>query len=251
MDKATIDKAADFIIATRDSNTKIDRMPESLRPASLDEANTIQDTVVTRRGDAVAGWKVLLNADGTWLYGNMLKSHCFESGATVPSKLMGDRNIEVEIAFRFDKDLPPRATDYTQDEVAAAASALVGIEICDMVFKDTKTPTLFERNADAIANGGFVSGTLRRDWRDLGDGDLEASLIVNGEVKVKKAGEAAIKKPLHRATGLVNIMRKRGGIKAGQIVTCGSYTGQDPFNPGDKIRGDFGSFGFAEFTFSK
>lgn len=251
MDKATIDKAADFIIATRDNNAKIERMPENLRPANIAEANEIQDTVVTRRGDAVGGWKVLLNADGTWLYGNMLKSRCYQSGATVPAKLMGDRGIEVEIAFRFDRDLPPRAAEYTQDEVAAAATALVGIEICDMVFKDTKTPTLFERNADAIANGGFVSGTLRPNWRELGDGDLEASLIVNGEVKVKKAGEAAIKKPLHRATGLVNLLRTRGGVKAGQIVTCGSYTGQDPFKPGDRIRGDFGSFGFAEFTFSK
>lgn len=251
MDKATIGKAADFIIATRDSGTKIDRMPEALRPANLAEANEVQDTVATRRGDAVAGWKVLLNADGTWLYGNMLKSRCFESGATVPAKLMGDRGIEVEIAFRFDKDLPPRATDYTEAEVAAATTALVGIEICDMIFKDTKTPTLWERNADSIANGGFVSGTLLPNWRELGDADIEASLIVNGEVKVKKTGEAAIKKPLNRATGLVNLLRVRGGIKAGQIVTCGSYTGQDPFQPGDKIRGDFGSLGFAEFTFSK
>ncbi len=36
-------------------------------------------------------------------------------------------------------------------------------------------------------------------------------------MKVKKPGEAAIKKPLHRATGMANIMRTREGIKAGQV----------------------------------
>lgn len=251
MDKASIDKAADALIAARDSGNKIDRLPEALRPANLTEGNAVQDAVVAKRGDAVCGWKVLLNPEGVWLHGNMLKSRCYESGAEVPSKLMGMLGIEVEIAFRFDKDLPPRATDYTQDEVADAATAIVAIELCDMAFKDTTTPSLFERVGDSLANAGVVVGTVRSDWRKLGDGDLEASLIVNGEVKVKKPGEAAIKKPLHRATGMANIMRTREGVKAGQVVICGSYTGMEFFKPGDKIRGEFKDFGFAEMTFSK
>ena len=251
MDQASIDKAADFLIAIRDSGNRVGRMPDALRPTDVDEANAIQDAVAARRGDTIGGWKVMLTPEGLWFHGNMLKSRCYSSGAEVPSRLMGLLGIEVEIAFRFERALQPRATDYTEAEVAEAASAFVGIEILDRAFIDPKPTTVWERTADSITNGGFVSGTVREDWRALGDDDVTASLIVNGEVKVRKSGDAPGKTPLHRATGLVNVMRKRHGVAVGQIVTCGTYTGADYFKPGDHIRGEFDGFGFVEFTFSK
>ncbi len=115
---------------------------------------------------------MLLNPEGVWLHGNMLKSCCYESGAEVPSKLMGMLGIEVEIVFRFDKDLPPRATDYTQDEVADAATAIVALRARDMARSRTpRRRACSSASATQLANAGVVVGTVRSDWRKLGDAD--------------------------------------------------------------------------------
>jgi 2-keto-4-pentenoate hydratase len=250
MDQASIGKAADLLVAARKTGKLLERLPEGMRPASVAEAALVQDAVMARLNETPGGWKIAPYAGGGWNYGVMIKSMMWENGTAIDSKLLTMLGLEAEIAFRFDRDLPPRATDYSTDEVAAAMTLVIGMEICDTRFTNMNDPEPLERTADFMVNAGFVSGTLRPDWRDLDLAEVEASLIVNGEVTVKQKGDGPKKKPLERAVAMVNILRHTTGVKAGNVVTCGSYTGMAFAKPGDKIGGSFAGLGAVELSFT-
>lgn len=250
MDQASIAKAADLLVAARKTGKLLERLPEGLRPASVSEAALVQDAVLTRLNETPGGWKIAPYAGGGWNYGIMIKSRMWDNGTAIDSKLLTMLGLEAEIAFRFDRDLPPRATDYSTDEVASAMTCLIGMEICDTRFTNMTDPEPLERTADFMVNGGFVSGTLRPDWRTLDLPEVEASLIVNGEVTVKQKGDGPKKKPLERAVAMVNILRHTTGVKTGHVVTCGSYTGMAFAKPGDKIGASFSGLGAVELSFT-
>jgi 2-keto-4-pentenoate hydratase len=146
--------------------------------------------------------------------------------------------------------LPPRATDYTLEEVADAVSAMVGVEILDTAYHDNRQASALERAADLFSNGGFVCGTVHRDWRMLASAELEATLAINGETIVRKNGPSIGTVPLERAVVMVNLMRLSHGVQAGQVVTCGTYTGVEHAKPGDVIRAEFAGVGAVEFSFT-
>src|SRR5262249_37792796 len=156
--------------------------------------------------------------------------------------------IEGEIAFRFDRDLFPRGDDYSAAEITAATTALVGIEIVASRFTDyAKTPIL-DRTVDFMSNGAFITGTVRPDWRQTDLSKLEAILRVNGAVAVQKTAAHATGDPIVPAVALVNELRRTTGIKSGQIITTGTYTGLHFVKPGDAIEVEFTGFGTAAVT---
>ncbi len=250
MDQASIAKAADLLAEARKTKKLLERLPEGLRPASVAEAALVQDAVMTRLNETPGGWKIAPYSEGGWNYGVMIKSMMWDNGTAIPSKLLTMLGLEAEIEFRFDRDLPARATDYSVEEVASAMTCLIGMEICDTRFTTMTVPDPLERTADFMVNAGFVSGTPRPDWRSLDLPEVEASLIINGEVVVKQKGEGPKKKPLDRAVAMVNILRHTTGVKTGHVVTCGSYTGMVFAKPGDKIGASFSGLGAVELSFT-
>ncbi len=57
--------------------------------------------------------------------------------------------------------------------------------------------------------------------------------------------------PLETAVALVNMFRSGAGVRAGQLVTCGSYTGMRFLKPGDTCTARFEGLGAAEVMFAK
>ncbi len=90
------------------------------------------------------GWKIAatseagqrhINVDGP-LAGRLLAERVIEEGATVSLATNLMRVAEVEFAFRFGADLPPRAEPYAVDEVMAAVAALhPAIELPDSRYR--------------------------------------------------------------------------------------------------------------------
>ena len=75
------------------------------------------------------------------------------------------------------------------------------------------------------------------------------TLVVNGETVLDQTGGHATGDPLGVAVALVNMLRDQGGVRAGQWVTCGSYTGLRYLKPGDVCVVRFEGLGQAEVTF--
>jgi 2-keto-4-pentenoate hydratase len=246
-----IEEAVRVFVAARRSGAPIDALPEAAKPADLAQAHAMQDATATALGDGIAGWKVAITAAGQVMRGAIFRSRLLGSPATLPAGLVPMLGVELEIAFRFDHDLPPRVADYTEAEVANAATALVGIEVVDSRFRSYADTPLLDRTADCMSNGAYVVGTSRNDWREFDLAALEATLSVNGAVVVSQRGGHIAANPILPAIPLVNLLRAGGGVRAGQIITTGTYTGLYRASPGDRVTGSFAGFGSAEIHFEE
>jgi 2-keto-4-pentenoate hydratase len=251
MNSQQIERAAHILVQARRDMKPLDGLPDGLKPSSIEEAHAIQDAVSHQLGQRIAGFKAMapVNGDPTRgiIYGGtILGSPCKLSAAVVPQC-----GVEGEVAFIFRRDLPSRAKPYTRNEVAAVLEACVAIEVVHSRFAQKAPVSNLEKLADSISNGALVHDTPRSDWRELPLGKLKVTLSVNGEKKLEKVGGHPTGDPLGVAVVLANIWREKGGVRAGQFVTCGSYTGLEFLKPGDVCAVQFEGLGAAEVTFTK
>lgn len=248
MDHAQTDAAIAALVSARRSRTRITSLPDGSHPADVAEALALQDAIIARLGERVAGWKVAISKDDEVMRGAIIGSRMLQSPASLAASDVPLLGIEGEIAFLFNRDLPPRGTDYSGEDVAKAVTAVVGIEIVDSRFQDYANSPFLDRVADCMSNGAFIVGTHCPDWQSTDLPKLQATLRVNGDIAVQKTGGHVAGDPILPAIALVNTLRKTVGVAAGQIITTGTYTGLHFAKPGDSITVEFTRFGTAEMT---
>ncbi|HEX8012283.1 MAG TPA: 2-keto-4-pentenoate hydratase [Casimicrobiaceae bacterium] len=246
MDQAAIDKAAALLIRARRTREPLARLPEDCRPATLPDALRIQAATVEQMDETVAGWKVGGMIEGALSYGVLLASRLVPSGGKVEARDMPLLGMEAEIAFRCLRDAPPREAAYTYDEVSERVVACAAIEIVATRYRDYKGTPLIERVADCMSNGAFVTGDEKPGWRSLDLKKIPVSLAFGDDVVARSVGGHAAGDPLRPAVDLVNALRAGGGVRAGQLVTTGTYTGLHFATPGVHVRAAFEGFGGAE-----
>jgi 2-keto-4-pentenoate hydratase len=245
-----ISEAARLLVEARRSGTHLGGLPEALRPANVGDAHAIQDATVAALGETVAGWKVGAPKDGRVVRGVLLASRVFASPARIPAALVPLLGVEAEVAFRFDRALPPRATGYTYAEVADAVTAFVAIEVVDTRYASYKDAPLIERIADCVSNGAFVVGDVQPGWRSFDLAQLTVALVVDGVSTVRRAGGHPAGDPLLPAVALVNDLGGEGGVAAGRVMTTGTYTGLTFVKPGQAVDVAFEGFGAASVRFT-
>jgi 2-keto-4-pentenoate hydratase len=248
MSPESIAQAAALLIQARRSGVRLDGLPASCRPQSVDEAHAIQDATVAGLGERVAGWKVASALDGKIVHGAILQSRIVASGGAISAAEVPLLGVEAEIAFRFDRELPPRDRPYDYAEVAAAVTAFAAIEIVDSRFRDYPRAPLIERIADFVSNGAFVEGTAQPGWRAFDLATLDARLELDGDALVRRIGGHPAGDPLLPALDLVNDLRRTSGVPAGRFMTTGTFTGLNFAKPGQRVRAVFEGFGHAEVT---
>ena len=248
MNPSAIATAARALADARHSGRLLAALPEGTRPQTVADAHAIQDATVAALGEGVAGWKVSV-ADGQVMRGALVSSRVLASPARMRGADVPMLGLEAEIAFCFDRDLPPREAPYTRDEIADAVTALAGIEVVDTRFASYADTPPIERLADFISNGGFITGTVRPDWRSIDLAALKAMLIINGQTVVEQVGGHVTRDPFVPAIALVNALRT-GGIAKGRIITTGTFTGLYIAKPGDRVEARFEGFGNVELQFT-
>lgn len=249
MNREAIDAAVRALIDARRTGRLLDSLPANARPGSIDEAHAIQDATVAALGDAVAGWKVLA-IDGRVARGVLLRSRVLASPANLAASQVPLLGVEAEIAFRFDRDLPPREQEYAYDEVARAVTAMAAIEVVDSRFRDYRGTALLDRLADCASNGAFVHGPAQDRWRDFDLVGIEVGLAFDGLDIARHAGGHSARDPLLPAVALVNALRSDEGVRAGQLMTTGTYTGLNHARPGQAVTATFAGFGSAAVRFT-
>lgn len=243
MEPAAVLQAAKALSEARRTGVRLDRLPEAARPQSVSDAWAIQLATVKELGDTVAGWKVSFSPEHGVFVGILIGSRIFKNGVSIAAAEMPMLGVEAEIAFRFNRGLPPRVREYEREEIEAAVTAFPAIEIVDTRFRDYAATPGLERTADFMSNGGFVAGSLREDWRSFDLAKLEVSLTVDGVELVHRAGGNPAGDPLIPAIALVNALRTSTGIPEGAIVTTGSYTGLERVKPDSSVGVAFAGFG--------
>ena len=258
MDKLKIEQAAAILVQARRTMEPLSGLPDKLKPTSIAEAHAMQDATSQALGKLIAGFKAMSpsNGDATRgvIYGGtVLASPCDLPAATVPQC-----GVEGEVAFIFRKSFPPRDVPYTRQEVAAAVEACAVIEVVHSRYAmdapgdapGAAKVTNLEKLADSISNGGLVYDTPKKDWHGLNLGELKVTLAVNGQTVLQQNGGHPTGDPLGVATVLVNLWMEHGGVRTGQFVTCGSFTGLKFLKPGDVCTATFEGLGSARVEFT-
>jgi 2-keto-4-pentenoate hydratase len=235
-------QAAELLLEGRRTLRPIDELPAPLRPRSLAEAYAIQDLIAEAMG-LIGGWKVgAANAIEEPLCAPMpLFGGYAHSGQTIAGSLSRMRGLEAEMAFLLGSHLPARNTPYSRDEVVAAiATCHPAIEILETAYADPDKVDPLSRIADLQINGGFVYGPACPQWQSVDLTAEMATMSVDGAVRVESHAPEGFD-PLRLLVWLANEGQVRTeGLRAGDWVTTGSWTG--------KILGGVGAEAIARFT---
>ncbi len=140
--------------------------------------------------------------------------------------------VEAEIAFRLDRHLE-------------AEEAFVLIELCETRLADWQGAPALMKLADFQSNGAFVLGSGKKDWRGLDFATQRVELWVNGERRLARTGTHPSGDPAALVPWGVRIASARGGLRAGDVITTGSWIGMAPVAAGDEVEVRFPGIGEA------
>jgi 2-keto-4-pentenoate hydratase len=137
------------------------------------------------------------------------------------------RGLEAEIAFLIGKDLPARSKAYSRDEVVSAiASCHPVIEVIESGLTDPMKAEKLSMIADLQMHGAFVYGEAVANWQSIDFSKEHVTLFVDGVLRVERTGSNTSGDLMRLLPWLANEGAARtGGLKAGQWVTTGSWTG--------------------------
>ncbi len=195
-------------------------------PADMAAAYATQAAVAAALHADVSGWKMGIAGDGTPMAAPLYAQLTRTSGSTWTLPAAGSPwVIEVEIAFRFDRDLAPRpGNPYTRDEIAAAVrEAVVGIELVRGRYAvDGPTPLLY-LVADNAANAGYIVGAARNGLGALDVRNLALRYTLDGAPAFAGAAAHPQGDPFAPIVACANAGNlPLGGIRSGQVVTTGT-----------------------------
>lgn len=254
LDNDRMRQAAELLLQARREVAPIKELPPKLRPTTLDEAYSLQDIMALAMG-AIGGWKVgAPNPEATPVFSAMpLWGGFAASGDRIASSFKRLRGVEAEIAFCIGQDLPRKAEPYTRDEVAAAiSSAHPAIELLESAFVDPDKVDRFSLLGDLQMNGGFVHGPAVPGWEDLALTQESVSVNIDGMLRFEgRASNPAGTDLLRLVTWLANEGSYRtGGLKYGQWITTGSWSGKSLASSGSTVEVFFSRFGEVNLSFA-
>jgi 2-keto-4-pentenoate hydratase len=257
MHSTAIDSAAQLLFDARTSQRTIDRLPPQYRPADGTEGLAIQRRVGALLGQPVGGWKCSVPTDERKMpLAPIFSPAIHEESPCGIVAMSGMARIEPEIAFVVGRDLPPRATPYTDEEIRASMREVrLVLELIGPRYTDPAVISFPELLADNVANQGLFVGPVVEDAlsRPLG----AFAIAINGPTRMllTREGKHPDGHPLPPLYWLANFL-SRGGygkdewLRAGQVVTTGSYCGvvDVPLNADLDVR--FGGLGTLPVRFS-
>ncbi|HZZ39134.1 MAG TPA: 2-keto-4-pentenoate hydratase [Acidobacteriaceae bacterium] len=247
LDRDRMHRAAELLLRARRERKPIHHLPEQLRPADLTEAYALQDIVAIACAP-IAGWKVgAPSPQDTPLFSPMPAWGGYaHSGQRISRNYHRYGGIEAEIAFRLSQDLPARAQPYTLGEVIAAiGSAHPAIEILESAFADPDQTDRLSVVGDLQMNGGFAFGPPLPEWQSIDLAQESVTVLVDNEVRFQGiASNTAGTDLLRLVVWLANDGSGRtAGLRAGDWITTGSWSGKTFALPGQTARASFVHFG--------
>ena len=243
--------AANALLNARRTGQFLTDLPANLQPQAIDEAYAIQDRMMLSLGE-IGGWKIgAPSADAAPMYAPMPLAWIVATSCMLTGERWRYRGLEAEIAFLVGSDLPPRAQPYTREEtLAAMASCHPAIEVLESAFADPSRATPLAKNADLQVHGGFVYGPAVPNWQSIDFTKEEVMLACDGIVRVERTGSNTAGDLLRLLPWLANEGAARtGGLRKGQWITTGSWTGNTLASPGSVVEVNFSTAGRVDLRF--
>ncbi|HEY4358856.1 MAG TPA: fumarylacetoacetate hydrolase family protein [Acidobacteriaceae bacterium] len=250
--ESILQDTANHILDARRTGRLMDELPAGLIPANMDEVYAVQDIVAGAYGP-IGGWKIgAPTPEATPLFAPMPAAWIAADGSLLSGERWRFRGLEAEIAFLVGEDLPPRSVPYTREEVIAAmASCHPAIEVLEVAFTDVTKVTRLSSFADLQMHGGFVYGPAYPGWQSVDFNAEHVALTVDGVIRVERTGSNTSGDLVKLLPWLANEGAARtGGLRKGQWITTGSWTGNTPSSPGSSVEVRFSTVGCVSLRFA-
>jgi 2-keto-4-pentenoate hydratase len=234
-----IDQAAQHLVNARRARTRGERIPEAYRPQDLETALAIQDKVTELLGENVGGFKASAPKPGKIMRAPIYASNIYRSDRVPIFPRDGMAPIEPEIAFVLARDLAPGASEV--EVRAAIGETRLVLELIGSRYERPEEASFPEMLADSLNHQGLVIGPVL----EQGAGEWAAGFpiripgVFEGEGK-HPDGHPLV--PLYWLAGQIP-------LRAGHIVTTGSYAGVILAPLNQPLRVQFGSAGEIAVTF--
>jgi 2-keto-4-pentenoate hydratase len=241
---------ANTLLEARRTGHTLADLPTELQPTDLAEVYFVQDKLAASYGE-IGGWKVgAPNPEATPVFAPMPKAWIAASGSVLTN--LRYRGLEAEIAFLVGEDLPPRATPYTRQEaLAAMESCHPAIEVLETALTDPMTAARNSMLADLQLHGGFIYGPAFDNWKAADFNAEKVTLAVDGVVRVERVGSNTSGDLLKLIPWMANEAATRtGGLRKGQWITTGSWTGNTLAGPTSEVDVMFATAGDVTLRFA-
>lgn len=260
LDKDQIAAASQVLVKHWRDGTKFDALEPRLRPQSRADGYAIQAALENQSLGTLFGWKIAatseagqkhINVAGP-LAGRIMSDTVIADGGTASMKGNEMRVGEPEFAFRMGRDLPPRATPYSVDDVLAAVDTLhPAIEIPDLRFGDFAGAGEAQLIADNACAHLFVLGAATTaNWRAMDLVEERPQITLRGQ-RYLGHGKNVLGDPRVALAWLANELRGLGiTLRAGEVVTTGTCHPPLPIQAGDHFAVDFGVLGQVSVGFA-
>ncbi|MCB1395291.1 MAG: 2-oxo-hepta-3-ene-1,7-dioic acid hydratase [Rhodobacter sp.] len=181
-------------------------------------------------------------------YGVILDDALFRDGARIAAGRFIKPRLETELAFVMASDLAGAGCQM-HDVMAATAYVTPALEIID--YRTEVPRAITDTIADNAAYGAIVlGGRIVRPF-DVDVRWIGATLSRNGVIEESGVSAAIMGHPAAGIAWLVNKLSVLGdGLKAGDIVLCGSFTRPVDIESGDVIQADYGPLGAIGVSFA-
>ena len=190
------------------------------------EAVGVQQAVQQGLGAGVGGWKVAINKDFGAIGAPMFESNIRE--APCEWAFAPGLYLEVEVALRLKRDLPPGT--YTRADIIAAIDSLcLGVEVVRSRLDVGGAAPFLTFLGDNLGNAGYVIDSARLPWSEMDINARRCNVLKDGKAVFDGPCAHPLNDVLAAFTGFASRQTGAlGGLKAGQIVTTGSVCGLLP-----------------------
>lgn len=246
MNEHEVDAAAKLLVAARVSGHPGPRLPESCRPADLEGALAIQRRTVALLKQAIGGWKCSLPpAPERINAAPILAPTIFRTSPCAIAATGASARIEPEVAFVLGRDLPSRATPYPEGEVRGAiGETRLVLELLGTRYADPAAVDWLEMMADCVQNQGLFVGPVLADGPDAPLAGFPVTISGAKGLLSTHDGRHGDGHPLRPLVWLANFLSTRGdGLRAGQVITTGSYAGAIEVPMDESLTVSFGGLG--------
>jgi len=224
---AVVEKISAAFGSAWSSHLQFDADPQA-GPKSAADAYCVQDKVFSARypGRRASAWKAGPAGSQLELAAAPI-GEVLAGPAVIAARGFHMFGMEAEVAFRVGRDLPASAENWSAAELAdAVEEVLVAIELCDTRLANWKTASPLWRLADFQMHGALIAG--------------------NGTRKADRTGSHPLGDPLRVLPWAAGHCARRGSpLKAGDLVTTGSWTGMEFVSPGATVLARFPGIGEA------
>lgn len=222
-----IEEAAQILASARREKRILQGLPESCHLANNDDALAAQRRIIELLGQPIGGWKAALPQPRGPFVAPLPRSVVLSTSPCAILLHDGAAKIEPEIAFVIGRDLPPREEPYVEAELRdAIARTHVVLELIGSRFTDPKAVPFPDNLADCIQNQALFVGPQVANGLGKKLDMFQMKITSPDAVVFEREVRHPNGHPLVPLVWLANFLSGRGEtLKAGQIVTTGSYAG--------------------------